>query len=209
MGRGCLIKNNSSCNKTPNPSPELIATGAVAPKESPKLAAWRVTGLLIEVNAAIDFLLALPPHHISTDLIAWRTATLLAMEIIALQQVMPSLARDGKHLTAKWQPHPTPTTSQKITTLTRSLPPLCRAAVEDPDKALPPRALVEDFLATTINTTLRGLTVKTTLKPITIGGKWLAALLGEDDQLDLTSKESETMKKCCSCTAAQKPKNAR
>ena len=96
-----------STNKTPIPSPELIATGAVAPKESPKLAAWRVTGLLLSVNAAIDFLLALPAHHIGADLIAWRAATLLAMEIIASQQVRPSLARDGKHLKAKWQPRPT------------------------------------------------------------------------------------------------------
>ena len=156
-----------STHKTPIPSPELIATGAAVPKGSPTLKAWRVTGLLISVNAAIDFLLALPAHHIGADLITWRVATLLAMELIASQQVTPSLARDGKHLKARWQPRPTPTTSQKITALTRSLPPLCRAAVDDPSKALMPRALVDDFLAATIDITLRGLAVKTTLKPIT------------------------------------------
>jgi len=182
-----------STNKTPIPSPELVATGAAAPKGSPTLKAWRVTGLLLSVNAAIDFLLALPPHHIGADLIAWRTTTLLAMEIIASQQVMPSLVRDGKHLKAQWQPRPTPTTSQKITALTRSLPPLCRAAVDDPDNALTPRALVDDFLATTIDATLRGLAIKPALKPVTIGGKWLAALLGKNDQIDLTAKESDSL----------------
>jgi hypothetical protein len=59
-----------STTKTPIPSPELIAAGAVAPKDSPKLTAWRTTGLLLSVNAAFDFLLALPTHHIGADLLA-------------------------------------------------------------------------------------------------------------------------------------------
>jgi len=46
----------------PLPSPELVATGAATVQEgSPTLAAWRVTGLLLPVDPALDLLLAPPP----------------------------------------------------------------------------------------------------------------------------------------------------
>ena len=103
-----------SVGKAPCPSPELIASGAAALKGSPTLrvAAWRVAGFLLPIDPTIDFLLALPAHNVGADLSAWRMATLLALEIVAGQQVLPALARDGTQLRATWQPRPAPPTAQ-------------------------------------------------------------------------------------------------
>jgi hypothetical protein len=73
---------------------ELIATGATPPTGSPKLAAWRVTGLSAPIDPAIDFLLSRPAHSNGADLGAWHTAALLAMEIVAGQQVLQGARRD-------------------------------------------------------------------------------------------------------------------
>src|SRR3712207_3746288 len=74
-----------SIDKTPVPSPELLATGAVtAPAGVPTLAPWQVTGVLLPVSPAVDMLLTLPPTRThGADLHVWRTAALLAMQMVA------------------------------------------------------------------------------------------------------------------------------
>ena len=192
-----------SIGKAPCPSPELIASGAAAPKGSPTLAAWRVAGLLLPIDPAIDFLLALPAHNIGADLSAWRTAALLAMEIVAGQQVLPALARDGTQLRATWQPRPAPPTAQKLAALTRALPPLCRAIVADPADAPHPRALVDNFIAAAVEATIRAMPVKKISTATTPGGQWLAALRGDDPTLDLKRGEAEALFKEWQAWAAQ------
>src|SRR5438046_2232978 len=57
----------------PFASPELLATGAqIAPEGQPDLAAWRVTGVLLTADQALDVLLAAPVGLYGTDLRAWR-----------------------------------------------------------------------------------------------------------------------------------------
>src|SRR5947209_1909324 len=79
--------------KAPVPSPELVATGALEmPAGEQQLQPWQVTGLLLGPDPAIDLLLALPAGHATaTDLQSWRLATLLALHLVAGQQVLPGL----------------------------------------------------------------------------------------------------------------------
>ncbi len=183
--------------KQPYPSPELLAIGAATPpKAKPQLAVWRVTGLCLPVSPALDFLLALSPtSFVGADLRAWHLAALLAMELLAGQQVMPTLTRDDLQLRATWRPRPLPTTAAKIAALARALPPLCRAVAEDPEAAPGPRALLDNFLAAAVDRAIREMPGERAPRPTTPGGHWLAALRGDDPLLPLKGQEASELHK--------------
>ncbi|MFP4439279.1 MAG: DEAD/DEAH box helicase [Chloroflexaceae bacterium] len=183
--------------KLPIPSPELSATGTVtAPTEAPELLPWQVVGLALPITIAVDLLPALTePRHLGADLRAWRTATLLALELLAGQQVLPTLMRDGFQLRAVWRPQPIADTAQKIGTLARSMPPLCRAAVDEPAAAPSARALLGDFLTAAVDSTVRELALTSTLPATTPGGKWLQALLGKDSLVPLKGPAADALYK--------------
>jgi len=202
----------------PFASPELLATGAQEmPASQPQLAAWRVAGVLLTPSQALDLLLASPSGLYGADLRAWRTAALLASEILSGQQLLPGLQREGFRLRAVWLPRPTPATAQKLAALSRAMPPLCRAATDDPAAAARPRALLDDFLAATVDAAIRELAL---LEPRTknqelnaaqgrplsgsqsgtlgvifgsSGGKWLAALLGDAPIVDLRGPAADAL----------------
>ena len=209
-----------SADKTPFPSPELLETGALTPPQAvPQLAPWKVTGLLLPPTAALDLLLALSSawraaesraRATGADVQAWRGAALLAMEMVAGQQVMPVLLREGFQLRAAWRPRPSPAVAQKLVVLARSLPPLCRAAVDDPSGAPAPRALLDDFIAATVDATIRqaatGLAAQGAAPSIpanTPGGKWLAALTGAESLVDLKGPEADALFKAWQTWAGQ------
>src|SRR5262245_35982786 len=194
----------------PFPSPELLDTGALAaPEGQPQLAPWRLSGLLLSPVQALDLLLEPPIGLFGADLRAWRVAALLAIEILSGQQTLPGLQRDGFALRAIWLPRPAPATAEKLSTLARALPPLCRAAAADPADAPRPRELLDNFLAAAVDASIRDLArpdqrPKTkdqgpgaalsslVLRPSsTPGGKWLAALLGRDPIVDLRGREAD------------------
>lgn len=193
-----------SSDKTPFPSPEFLETGALpAPEGAPQLAAWQVTGLLVPADNALDLLLALSAGEVGADLRAWRVAALLAMEMLARQQVLPGLEREGFGLRAVWLSRPEPDLAVRLATLARSMPPLCRAAVDEPDKALVPRALLDDFVAAVINAAVRSLAFKPTMPATTPGGRWLAALLGDDPLVQLKGAAADELFKSWQAWAAQ------
>src|SRR3954447_12044383 len=141
-----------SSDAAPFASPELLATGAQeAPAGQPHLAAWRATGVLLRPGQALDLLLASPSALYGADLRAWRMAALLVIELLSGQQMLPGLQREGFRLRATWLMRPTPATAQKVTALSGALPPLCRAATDDPAAAPHPRALLDDFLAAALD----------------------------------------------------------
>ncbi len=147
-----------SAESAPFPSPELLATGALeAPAGAPRLAPWRVAGLLLPIDPALELLLSPLARGGGADLRVWHLAALLAMEIIAGQQALPSLQRDGFRLIASWLPRPQPELAQKLAALARGMPPLCRAAAPTAADAPAPRALLDDFLATAVDQTIRML----------------------------------------------------
>ncbi len=211
-----------SNDAAPFASPELLATGEqAAPDGQPRLAPWRVTGVLLTPSQALDLLLASPSGLYGADLLAWRVAALLASEILSGQQVLPGLQREGFQLRAAWLPRPTPATAQKLAALANALPPLCRAATDDPANAPRPRALLDDFLAAAVDASIRelaraderpetkderpadrysSLVVRPSSTP---GGKWLSALLGADPIVDLRGPSADVLYKAWQAWAGQ------
>jgi superfamily II DNA or RNA helicase len=184
-----------TAGNAPVPSPEMLATGVIPPPaDPPTLAPWQVRGLLLPPLAALDLLLALTPaHSIGDDLRVWRLAALLALDLLARQQVVPTLQRDGFTLRATWQPRPSPATVEQLITLTRSLPPLSRALTDDPAQAPSPRALLDDFLTTLVDATVRDLPTRPAFDAATPGGRWLTALLGDDPRVNLTGADATAL----------------
>ena len=193
-----------SVDGAPLPLREQRAAGAEVPAGTPTLLPWRVHGLLLDAGQASEMLLALgDQREAGADLRAWRVAALLALELVAGQQLLPALVRDGPRLRALWQPRPTPETARKFVALARALPPLCRAVTDTQEAAPAPRALVDSFLATTTDALARTfaaddqtLAVQRTgsRKPgATPGGAWLAALLGSDPTLSLQGRPADEL----------------
>jgi len=198
----------------PLPGRELRAAGVEAPPGVPTLAPWRVRGLLLSPEQTIDLLLGLATaSDIGGDLRAWRVATLLVVELVAGQQLLPGLVRDGQRLRAAWQPRPDPATAGRIAALARALPPLCRAVVDDPARAIRPRDLLDAFLATVADALVRDLAASDqTLAPrlnrlpkgpLPPGAAWLAALLTTNPALQLQGREADELFKAWQAWAGQ------
>ncbi len=187
-----------SASRAPLPSSELVATGAVElPRGAAELAPWQVTGLLLPAGVALDVLPALRGEDghdraCGADLRFWRVAALLALQLLAGQQFMPALLRDGNRLRAAWRPRPDPPAAQNIAALAESLPPVCRAAVDDPAAAPTPRELVDDFLAAAVDGSVR-LSLARSQAMTTPGGQWLEALLGPDPILNLKGRAADEL----------------
>ncbi|MBA3946942.1 MAG: DEAD/DEAH box helicase [Herpetosiphonaceae bacterium] len=129
----------------------------------------------------------------AADFQAWRVAALLALDLVAGQEVMPVLMREGFALRAGWRPRPSPATAQQIAALARSLPPLCRAACTEPTAAAAPRVLVDDFLTAAVDTTIRETGYRPQHAVATAGGAWLEALLGHDPIVKLKGAAADEL----------------
>ncbi|GAC1542708.1 MAG: DEAD/DEAH box helicase [Herpetosiphon sp.] len=196
---GALVEHTQtlwlpSAGKLPMASPELMATGAVnGPEGDQMLMPWRVTGLALTAGKALDLLLALRPNMvIAADMLAWRAGAFLALQLVAAQQMQPALERDGYVLRAGWRARPDPAMAHQIATLARCLPPVCRAAVDDPAAAAGPRTLVDGFLAALADATIRetGFKVEQAATP---GGHWLRALVGPDANVKLKGAQADDL----------------
>lgn len=196
-----------SIEKSPVPSPEILATGAfVVPEGEVVLSDWQVTGLLFPINTCLDMLLAMTPQYeqaCGADIRAWRMAALMAMELVASQSVMPALVRDGFVLRAQWQPRPTPTMMQNIATLSHAMPPLCRAAIDKPAAAPSSRVLLNSFLTAAVDATIRELPFLPEFTTTTPGGKWLSALLEEETKVNLKGPAADALYKSWQSWAGQ------
>jgi SNF2 family DNA or RNA helicase len=207
----------------PLPSPELLSLGVAAPSSQvPRLARWTVSGLLLAPQPALDLLssfVAGRSSFLGADLRAWRVAALLAVELLAGQQILPALRRDGFRLRAFWQPRPAPQLAAKFAELAAALPPLCRAAADDPARPPAARALLDSFLAAAADAAVRALhdadrverTGRTpssrrdvrTSAPDSPGAAWLAALTGADPVLQLSGVEADALYKAWQSWARQ------
>jgi SNF2 family DNA or RNA helicase len=200
----------------PVPSPELQAMGIEQPAGPPELASWKVTGLLLTMNQAVDLLLdAALERHAGADIRAWRTAVLLGFELVASQQILPGLARRGPDFQALWMARPNPETAGKIASLAKAMPPLAQAVVDNPTNSPPARGLINEFLSTMVDTMAREL-VQPEAQPIaegeqrevigqrvtpygplpdTIGGSWLSALTDLHTEARLRGREADQLYK--------------
>ncbi|MEI6775346.1 MAG: SNF2-related protein, partial [Chloroflexales bacterium] len=152
-------------------------------------------------------------HGLGADLRVWRMAALLAVELVAGQQILPALVREGSNLRACWEPRPVPATARKIAALRSGMPALCRAITENPTAAPAPRALVDSFLAATVDALARQIaaddpTASAQLSvwrsiPPTPGSAWMVALLGRDPGLSLRGRPADELFKAWQAWAGQ------
>ena len=181
----------------PIPSPELVAMGAVPPPDpAPTLAPWRISGVVMPLSTAQSVLLTLPrhpTHRIGADLQAWHSALLVALTLLAGQQVRPIITRHGFELRAGWEIAPTPAMATTLLQVARAFPPLCRAIVDDPETAPGARALLDDFLAAIVDTTIRTVPFTPSTPTAVPGGRWLAALAGADSWIQLTGAAADAL----------------
>jgi SNF2 family DNA or RNA helicase len=155
-----------------------------------KLAAWRVEALSVPPQAVFDLLVTLPADEdlplgikVGADLRWWQIAGKLALEIITQQRFRPALLEEGVRYLGVWQPQLDASDRARIDRLVAALPPLARAVTRDPKSKLrdvpSPRALLDNFLAITIDAFARWHTVLGKYDPKrteTVAGAWLAAL---------------------------------
>jgi SNF2 family DNA or RNA helicase len=191
----------------PIPSSGLIADvpaiGEVA------LAPWLITALPLPVPLVIDLLCACIGKDalaagilVGPTLAYWTRALRFAGALVAREQLVPGVRRDGTAWRASWQPVVTGPDGQRLARLVKSMPQACRAlsrtAANPPDR--PAAELVNAFLARVTDVLVRHA-VAGPINPAVKGGRvysptfasihdqWLHALTSGDGVLHAPETE--------------------
>jgi len=191
--------------KHPQASPELRATGVFADDDSqiPTLHRWSVDGIILSISDALDVLLALANRNdTGRSLQFWRWAALEALALVAGQQVIPALEKDGFNYRAFWRA--LPEHPERLNELASQMPPVCRAWAETPDSALSPDKLLGSFVGRVVDSTIREANAPLRSSSGRSAGKaWLAALTARDSLLKLPATEAESLFKAWQTWAGQ------
>ncbi len=154
---------------------------------------WRVEGIELGLDNAIDFFLTLPEHRqltASPDLQFWRKAALYSLSLVAAQQVVPTLRSDEDGLYARWQTEK----SEPFASLVNCMPAACRAVVEQPDTAPTARYLLTEFVDNLADCVIRESAAALRLREShTPGGIWLTALTSGNPKLALSRAQAEKL----------------
>ncbi len=118
----------------PVPSPELIRAegGTGGTRQAPGLWPFEVTALRLSPSAALDVALALrlvasPDLHSGASVSSFSVLAALALELVAAGRVLPSLRSGPSGYEARWEPLMNGADDDRVRTVVRSLPPVCRA----------------------------------------------------------------------------------
>jgi SNF2 family DNA or RNA helicase len=161
-----------TAGEAPVPSPELLWERDVVPALSPRLAPWRVSGLTLSPESALDWLVMLPtpeeldPHRfrLGAGIRFWSVAARFALELLARQRFLPGLARrDGMKL-SRWEP----LIEQEIDrfdALRAAMPPVCRAISGVEEGELGSDAILRSFLTSLVDRFVRRAASRLRLKP--------------------------------------------
>ena len=143
----------------PQPSPSLLHDWKLDRRSKVTLERWRMEGLHLAPSAALPILTHLPAAfelpaniRIGDDLRFWETATMLVLEVLAQQKVLPTLAQadaDGQNYHARWMPVVDgPRDAPRLARLLEAMPPLCRSGADSIEAASDPQQLLDSFLNT-------------------------------------------------------------
>ncbi len=118
----------------PLPSPELIRAAGVTrgAGQAPALWPFEVTALRLRPSAALDVALALrlvasPDLHPGASVLPFSVLAALALEIVAAGRVLPNLRTAPDGFEARWEPLLNGADDDRVRTVARALPPVCRA----------------------------------------------------------------------------------
>jgi hypothetical protein len=185
--------------RRPQPSPEFLATGAVERSADVALSlrAWQIDAISLPTMDAVDLLLTISGNAVAqagSDLLFWRSAALYALSLVTAQEVLPCLERIGFQLRAFWKADPRQ--PDQFIALVKLMPPVCRAMEADPDAAATSASLLEAFVNAVTDNTIRQAAQSAQWRPpATPGGKWLAALTGDDPLVTIKGADADRLYK--------------
>jgi len=156
----------------PLPSPELLFERETSSPRERRLAPWRVSGLTLSPEAALDWLVMLPtpdeldPHRfrLGAGIRYWSVAARFALELLARQRFLPGLAPDEEAMLSRWEP----LVEQEIDrfdALREAMPPVCRALSASEADELTSDALLRSFLGALVDRFVRRAASRLRLKP--------------------------------------------
>ncbi|MBN1201901.1 MAG: DEAD/DEAH box helicase [Anaerolineae bacterium] len=193
-------------DKKVQPSPEAQAAGWLPLDGDLELLAWEINTITLSPTDALDFLIQLPlpgkrqaGFTLGSDLAFWQQAALLVMNCLIEQRYVPALKQQGSRYLACWQPVPD---ADLLAQLATQMPPLCRAMVDSTADALPPHALLHDFLAKALDAFIRetcdgpqgtASPAFRSLRKLLSRSPWLKALTGHNPVLSGSREEQSRL----------------
>jgi len=196
------------------PEADTGATGTEAESE-PRLTPRKVTGLALDVVAALDLLVTLPLGETGerwwgADLRYWGLVAKLGLELLAHHKYLPGIAESGGQYRAVWLPvMDDPHDRARLRAMAQAMPPVCRAlfapstarpssksgsgrSAGDPpeaDQAPAPHALLDSFVKRLVDQAVRGWgrgrLDRRRKPPQGVAGAWWSALWDEDGQIEV------------------------
>ncbi|MBN1877684.1 MAG: DEAD/DEAH box helicase [Anaerolineae bacterium] len=162
-----------------------------------QLIPWKVSGIALNILAALDLLVGLPTRgqdrRWGTDLRYWSAVAKLGLELLSRQCYLPGLTENEGRYRAAWLPlFDTPGDQTRLRLLAEAMPPVCRAAFgekvsPEPEQAPAPHVLLDDFLKQLVDAAVRDWGVSTLDKrrraPDGIAGVWWEALWAVDGHI--------------------------
>jgi SNF2 family DNA or RNA helicase len=156
----------------PLPSPELFYEREVGAPGERHLAPWRVSGLALSPESAIDWLVTLPtpeeldPHRfrLGSGIRYWSVAARFALELLARQRFLPAIVpHDGASL-SRWEPL-VEQEIDKFDALRDAMPPVCRALSPSEEGEITSDALLRSFLGSLVDRFVRRAASRLRLRP--------------------------------------------
>ncbi|HEU5230677.1 MAG TPA: DEAD/DEAH box helicase, partial [Ktedonobacteraceae bacterium] len=194
-----------SRSNAPLSSPELLLEKATNAAQPVEFKWWKVATLVLDAEAALDLLLALPtnpPQGVAfgSSLRFWSTVANFAFELITRQNFAPGLSetREGKAIAyrAAWELVLSEEDMERLQLLARAMPPLCWSFVsEDKQKAALLQSIVLHFLNQAVDGFVRGeLSAAALYPPVkqnrqSLPAQWLHALVSDNPVLTGSAQE--------------------
>ncbi len=156
----------------PLPSPELLVEREATSRGERRLAPWRVSGLTLSPEAALDWLVTLPTpeeldlhrFRLGAGVRYWTVAARFALELLARQRFLPALVPGADASLSRWEP----LVEQEIDrydALREAMPPVCRALSPSEEGELTSDALLRSFLSALVDRFVRRAATRLRLRP--------------------------------------------
>jgi hypothetical protein len=164
------------------------------------LSPWQVTGLALDVLAALDLLVALPSstagsRQWGSDLHYWSLVAKLGLESLARHRYLPGMSEQEGQYRGVWLPVlDDPQDRTRLRSLTEAMPPVCRALfakdqLPAAEQAPVPHALVSDFVSRLVDRAVRDWgrdrLDRRRKPPAGVSGAWWSALWADDGRIEV------------------------
>ena len=188
-------------NGFPLPSPEHhFHRDEPSPAER-RLREWNVRGVSLSAESALAWLAMLPvsdellPHRLvlGSDLRYWSAVARFALELIARQRFLPTLAADESVAEARWEPL-LEEELDRVEALREAMPPVCRAVADAGEPS--PDVLLSDFMISVVDRFVRRAASRLRLRPRfveTSGEQFASSLLESEGTFEGSDKTIEQL----------------